>query len=256
MKVLLLILLLFTTLNLQAEVAGEVGVYSDFIWRGTTFSENKPAVQIELDYEHESGFYLGAFGSNASFSDEAMGKASTVTHEVDFIIGKRWYIPDGEIQLSYAQFLFPQAHVFNTDEFNIIALYQRFFIELSYMDDYFGYQSNQQYYRLGYKQPLRLDLEATLSIGYNVFSSPKGKIQSRCLNTLCTEEAFTTTGAGNPNYMDIYLSAQKLLRDNMLLELGINWTDRREYFVEETKIKKAKANDFALVVAILIPFNL
>ena len=247
-----------TPVKAEINLEGEVSTYSNFIWRGTTFSENKPAIQMVLDAQEDHGFFLGSFLSNAEFSDEAMGKNSQVTQEVDFSLGKRWQTYAWEIQLSYNRFTFPGAGVFDTDEFNVFINYRRFILELSYMDDYFGYQSTYRYIRLGHEWSYTKTVGATLFAGYNSFTSPKGSLKSRCLTTACGagEIAQTTTGAGNPDYLDIFLTHRKIIKKDIIFELAINWTNRDEFLVQDGTIIKQRAKDFAAIVGIVFPFNL
>ena len=42
----------------------KVSVYSEYEYRGISQTSEKPALQLNLDYTHASGFYLGAFISN------------------------------------------------------------------------------------------------------------------------------------------------------------------------------------------------
>ena len=48
-------------------VAYNVGLYSQYIFRGLTQTDRKPAIQGGVDLTHSSGFYLGAWGSNISW---------------------------------------------------------------------------------------------------------------------------------------------------------------------------------------------
>jgi uncharacterized protein (TIGR02001 family) len=47
-----------------------VGVYSDYISRGYTQTDERPAVQGYIGLEHESGLYAEIWGSNIDFNDE------------------------------------------------------------------------------------------------------------------------------------------------------------------------------------------
>jgi uncharacterized protein (TIGR02001 family) len=47
-----------------------VGVYSQYIFRGLTQTNEEPALQGGLDYSHASGFYAGVWGSNISWLRE------------------------------------------------------------------------------------------------------------------------------------------------------------------------------------------
>lgn len=245
----MIFLILLLPLLSFAQIEAEVGMYSNFIWRGTTFSENKPAVQTDLDYEFGDRFYVASFFSNAEFSDEAMNKNAKVTSEIDTTFGKRWNGENWEIQANYSRFFFPGAGVFDTDEWNLQGKYKHFLLELSYLDDYFGYHSDYRYVRLGYEWAYKEDLEGAFFVGFNSFNRPQGNIRTR-------ETFETLDGAGNNDYFDLFFVNRKTFNNSTAAELGFNWTNRDEFTVEDAEVTKARAKDFAVIVSYLIPFSL
>ena len=48
-------------------LTGNIGLFSQYIFRGLTQTNGEPALQGGLDYSHESGFYAGTWGSNISW---------------------------------------------------------------------------------------------------------------------------------------------------------------------------------------------
>ena len=48
-------------------LTGNVGLFSEYIFRGIAQTAGKPALQGGFDYGHASGFYLGTWASNASW---------------------------------------------------------------------------------------------------------------------------------------------------------------------------------------------
>ena len=67
MKKLLLALLMAAGVTVaQAEVTGNLGLTSDYRFRGISQSQNAPAVQGGVDYNHSSGFYIGNWNSSVS----------------------------------------------------------------------------------------------------------------------------------------------------------------------------------------------
>jgi hypothetical protein len=50
----------------QAQVAGNLGLTSDYRFRGISQSQNAPAVQGGVDYAHSSGLYVGNWNSSVS----------------------------------------------------------------------------------------------------------------------------------------------------------------------------------------------
>jgi uncharacterized protein (TIGR02001 family) len=48
-------------------VTGNVGIVSDYVYRGLTQTSHNPAIQGGFDYAHSSGLYAGVWGSNVSW---------------------------------------------------------------------------------------------------------------------------------------------------------------------------------------------
>lgn len=57
-----------------------VGVVSDYLFRGISQTHGDPALQGGIDYAFESGFYVGTWASNVSWVKDWLGKGTT---EVD-----------------------------------------------------------------------------------------------------------------------------------------------------------------------------
>lgn len=71
-----------------------VGVVTDYRFRGLTQTNYKPALQAGVDFAHKSGFYLGAWGSNVSWVKEFNG-ANNGNLEVDLFGGYKGEITSG-----------------------------------------------------------------------------------------------------------------------------------------------------------------
>ncbi|MBE9603473.1 hypothetical protein IAI18_01245 [Acetobacteraceae bacterium H6797] len=65
-------------------VTATPAVASDYLFRGISQTRSRPALQLTLDVEHESGFYVGAFGSNVAFA------GTNARQEVDGLFGYRF----------------------------------------------------------------------------------------------------------------------------------------------------------------------
>ena len=48
-------------------LAANVGLVSDYRFRGIAQTSKKPALQAGLDFSHSSGFYAGTFASNVKW---------------------------------------------------------------------------------------------------------------------------------------------------------------------------------------------
>jgi uncharacterized protein (TIGR02001 family) len=106
--------LLATATAANAEVSGTAAIVSDYDFRGISQTGEDPAVQLSIDYAHESGWYLGTWGSNIdNFSD---GGSNTASTEVDVYTGFKgtagdlgwdaglvYYTYSGASDLNYAE---------------------------------------------------------------------------------------------------------------------------------------------------------
>lgn len=73
----------------QTSLSYNLGVVSDYRFRGLSQSARRPALQGGLDYAHKSGFYLGAWGSTISWIKDTTNAPNT-THgpvEIDLYGG-------------------------------------------------------------------------------------------------------------------------------------------------------------------------
>jgi uncharacterized protein (TIGR02001 family) len=81
---------------------GNVGLYSQYIFRGLTQTNGDPALQGGFDYSHSSGFYAGVWGSNISWLRDgvtatgagAPAYSSGGNLELDFYGGYKWSFPN------------------------------------------------------------------------------------------------------------------------------------------------------------------
>lgn len=74
-------------------LTGNVGVFSEYIFRGISQTAGKPALQGGFDYAHASGIYLGTWASNASWLGD-FGAYSRSSLEWDFYGGYKGSITD------------------------------------------------------------------------------------------------------------------------------------------------------------------
>jgi uncharacterized protein (TIGR02001 family) len=68
-------------------LTGNVGLYSQYIFRGLTQTDRKPAVQGGFDYSHSSGFYVGTWASNISWLRDSAAYSAGGSGEFDFYGG-------------------------------------------------------------------------------------------------------------------------------------------------------------------------
>ena len=91
-------------------VAANVGIVSNYIFRGITQTVDKPALQGGLDYAHASGFYAGIWGSNVSWiiGSGATGDAGL---ELDTYAGfKNSFAEDFSYDVGFIRYNYPGSY--------------------------------------------------------------------------------------------------------------------------------------------------
>jgi uncharacterized protein (TIGR02001 family) len=72
-------------------VTGNVGIFSQYIFRGLSQTNEKPALQGGFDVAHKSGFYAGTWLSNVSWYSDTVGLADASNSlEWDMYGGYKW----------------------------------------------------------------------------------------------------------------------------------------------------------------------
>ena len=102
---------LITATTAQAQVTGNLGLTSDYRFRGISQSQNAPAVQGGVDYSHSSGFYVGNW--NSSVSSQLYTQGSGV--ESDLYAGWKKDIYKGlTLDVGSYNYFYPRAKVAGT----------------------------------------------------------------------------------------------------------------------------------------------
>jgi uncharacterized protein (TIGR02001 family) len=128
------VIVLLAAADASAQVSGSVAVVSDYLFRGVSLSEGRPAAQVNLNYDDESGWYAGAFASSVRFAVDADGNAEFIAYA-----GHAQRLGSGlslDIGVSYAAF--PQFTAYNYAELHAALATSDVVVQLSYSPDYFG----------------------------------------------------------------------------------------------------------------------
>lgn len=75
-------------------ITGNFGIYSQYVFRGLTQTDQKPAFQGGFDYANTNGIYLGTWGSNISWLHDAGVCSHGCSLEWDFYGGWKYAIND------------------------------------------------------------------------------------------------------------------------------------------------------------------
>lgn len=91
-----------------AELSTNVGVTSNYLWRGVTQSADLSAISGGIDYSHESGFYAGTWTSSLASGQYELdlyagfaGEASNISYDVGLI---QYMYPIGDtVELDFTE---------------------------------------------------------------------------------------------------------------------------------------------------------
>ena len=123
-------------------LTGEVRFTTDYLFRGISRSEGRPAVQGRFDYQSERGYYAGILGSSIAHASGL---------ELDYTGGYRHALTDDlQIDLGLDYYSFPGASSQDTLELRLGLDWSSFQLHASRSNDYFGSRSAVNHYRAGY----------------------------------------------------------------------------------------------------------
>lgn len=94
-------------------ISANVGLYSQYIFRGLTQTDGDPALQGGADYSHSSGFYAGFWASNIEWTkNNNFGAPGSYIDggdvEIDFYGGYKWgFAPDWTLDLGTLYYYYP-----------------------------------------------------------------------------------------------------------------------------------------------------
>lgn len=178
--------------------SANVGLFSQYIFRGLKQTNGDPALQGGVDYSHASGFYLGTWASNISWLKENATQANGTTIglygsggnlEWDFYGGYKWNLSNdltldlgtlyywypGDISDTYRGLYPAGTDIPKADTWEIYyALtwkWLSFKLSYSVMDDYFGVAdaNGSAYFDLSANFPLTKQLTLNAHIGKQTY---------------------------------------------------------------------------------------
>jgi len=90
-------------------LTGNVGLFSQYIFRGLTQTDKEAALQGGFDYAHSSGIYLGTWGSNVSWLRDFGSYSSGGSLELDFYGGYKGTIGKSDFgyDVGFLQYWYP-----------------------------------------------------------------------------------------------------------------------------------------------------
>ncbi len=151
----------------MAELSANVGMSSNYMWRGWTQSGDEAAISGGLDYAHDSGLYVGTWTSSLGGGQ----------YEQDAYVGFGGEVAGLGYDLGYIKYMYPIGDgEADFDEIYASLSYSYFTLGVAYVtdvewdaDDY-----NDKYYSLAFEYPVKEDLTFGALVGSVDFDDAAG----------------------------------------------------------------------------------
>jgi uncharacterized protein (TIGR02001 family) len=158
-----------------AEIHGTITGTTNYVWRMYSKSNNNPAIQGNLDYQHSSGFYTGASVSNFNFGkseqDEELSFPNSAQVEITPYVGWSYkFADDWRMDLQYSHYFYDSLIFDRNSDYNEFYLFLHYkgllSTQISYIDDYYGLGRGALFPELTGRYPITDYLEISSTFGY------------------------------------------------------------------------------------------
>lgn len=163
--------------------SGSFALTSDYIFRGTTQTNRKPALQGGIQYDHASGFYAGVWGSNVSWLSDASDDVSSSV-ELDAYAGFSNSFGDSDFgyDLGVLRYFYPGRYPTgfvspNTTEVYAALSWTELTLKYSYaLTNTFGWADSKHsdYVELNYSLPFAEVWTLDLHVGRQTIDGTSG----------------------------------------------------------------------------------
>ena len=138
-------------LNAQTSLAGslhaDAGVTSDYVWRGLTQTNGRPAVQGGLEYVTGSTWYFGAWVSNTSYGENGQNSP-----EVDYYVGMTGKGNSTAYDIGMINYTYPESSGDGFTELYFSFILEKYSFKYSTSSDVGTYVEANTTYKLSIRQ--------------------------------------------------------------------------------------------------------
>jgi uncharacterized protein (TIGR02001 family) len=182
-----------------------VGVVSDYLYRGISQTGAQPAIQGGFDYAHSSGFYAGVWGSSISWVSDVPAVATSAPLELDTYLGfKGTAAADVTYDVGFLRYNYPGTYAAGATKADTDELYGQ--IGYKWVTAKYSYSTGKTFGVPDASGTDYLDLSASYPIeGTGVTVGAHLGKQTYRGNSV----AFKAATAATPNYTDYKLSVTK-----------------------------------------------
>jgi uncharacterized protein (TIGR02001 family) len=156
------------TFSAHAGVEANIGLFSDYVFRGVSQTDEDPAPQAGIDWSGDSGWYVGAWASDVDFGESN-------DFELDIYGGYSADLGDSgwSYDVQFLYYFYPESD--NVEDFPEVSLglsYDWFSSSVAYTWDNYGLGEDALYFNLGGAFELSDSYGVHASIGYYDFDEP------------------------------------------------------------------------------------
>jgi uncharacterized protein (TIGR02001 family) len=168
--ILFTIFFLLSPSHAVAEFHATLTAKTDYIWRGYSKTSENFALQVNLDYEHTSGGFLGISVTNVDFDDDEFNNPARVEMTPylgwTFKLSDDWRFDAQWTRYFYDGNIFGQQSDYN--EFYLLLHYNDIFTaQAAFSEDYYNQGHASGDYELTGRYPITDTLEFSTGIGYS-----------------------------------------------------------------------------------------
>jgi len=145
---------------------GYITVANDYRTHGLSQLASGASLQLSIDYQHDKGFFVGAFATNVEFAWDARF-AKPREYLLNYYLGYSRRKRDWTFNVSFARYLYPNIS-FNYDYSALaagVSYKGRVSYGVSYIDELLGLPYSGWYQELSVAQPLKWGLELGATLG-------------------------------------------------------------------------------------------
>lgn len=127
-------LLMSLSYSATAATSLTIAAFNDYLFNGVSQTNKDPALQLGLDWRNNTGFYIGAWGSNVDFdgtdieADASAGYTHAISRDLSYDVGLSQYTYHGN----------SHSHEANYAEAHAVLNYKNTSLTAWYAWDYFG----------------------------------------------------------------------------------------------------------------------
>lgn len=157
-----------------SEFSGRITLASEYIYRGRTISDGNPALQLGLDFQHDSGLFAGIWGSTIDLESRYWESDTELDAYLGYYreVGDRFSLTGALTRYTYPG---QRGVSYNYDQATVTAtLDSRHSVEFGYTDDLYGRGRIGRYWEIRTERPLASAWVVSAGLGENDLTAFRG----------------------------------------------------------------------------------